>query len=682
MNLGELTAHIEVKNESALRQLAETHRAFSSLDRPIGDATGLLQQFTTVSNLPMMFNAAGAAWQLSGALGTIPAAAGAAAIILGALKLATAGFGDALKNVRDPAKFAESIKTMPPAMQDVMRSIQALVPAWDTMRNRVQETFWSGMNTHVDLLGRKYMPVVNTAMFQAANSMGSATRGIAQFLEESTTISDVSQSFGNMQTFIDTLISRFPNLVQAILDVVTVGSASLPSLSAMIGGLIDRFTAFIAKARESGQLGEWIQAGVDSLAVLGQIIANLGGLITGVFQASNSDGGTFLTTIRDLTANMLAWVQSAEGQEKIGEVFSALGQIAFALLEILPHLVSAVFTLASIFTSLPGPIQSIIGGFIGWSAIMGPLIGKFIPLIGALTGLEGSVIRTAAIWVAQWGAMAIAALTSAARMAAAWIIAMGPIGWIIAAIIALVAIIVLNWDTVTNATKAAWDAIVNFVKAAWEWITGAVKAGVDFLVNLFLNFTLVGLIIKHWETIKRVFSDGISAAVNFMKELPGKIIGALGDLGRLLFDAGKRIIQGLIDGIKNMLGAVRNAIGSVASTIRDALPFSPAKWGPLSGSGSPDIAGQRISQMLASGIRNGLDDVIRASVSLTNAASPGDDMVARLTAALPTGETFEKALELAIQRALNSSTLRLESAGAARVINTENVLNKRRLGGI
>ncbi len=180
--------------------------------------------------------------------------------------------------------------------------------------------------------------------------------------------------------------------------------------------------------------------------------------------------------------------------------------------------------------------------------------------------IAGWAVAAAAV-VAGWVVMAAQSLIQAARMAAAWFIALGPVGWIIAAVIGLVALIIANWDTVVSWTKTAWEAVTGALSDAWEWIKGIVQQGIDFLVNLFLNFTLPGLIIKHWDTIKQVFTDGINAVVNFMTSLPGKIIGAIGNLGSLLYSKGTELIQGLVNGIANAASFVGNVAKNVVNAV-------------------------------------------------------------------------------------------------------------------
>jgi len=699
VNLGELVAHVDVEIEEGLNKIRRAKSGFVDLGNTISSS---LAPLGMASNLPLVMGAISAAWELSGALGVVPALAGAAALSIGTVKLATQGFGEAMKNVRDPKAFAEDIKSLSPAAQDTARSIQGLVPQWDALQQRVQNTFFAGLNTHVEALGNTYIPVLGTAMDRTAGSFNRGAKGVAEFLEQGSTVDDVSASFGNMNTFIDQLVGTAPALVAMIVDFVTVGSESLPSLGGYIVELINRFTEFINKARESGQLGEWIQGGIDSLKILGSILFNIGGIVVAVFQGANQDGGSFLVMLQNLTGQMLAWARSAEGQEKIGELFAALGQIVFALLEILPVAAGAVFFLASAFAGLPGPVQSVLGFLIGWGVILGPLISRLMPLITLLGMLRLSMITTAAtsvatgaVWVAstvasaavviaQWIAMGAAAMARAVMMAAAWVIAMGPIGWIIAAIVALVALIIYNWDAVWAKTQEVWGAIWNFIQVAAEFIKNIVMAALKFILDLFLRYHPVGIVIQHWDAIVGAISNGVGRAIGFVTSLPGKITGALGDAGRWLIDAGKKIIQGLIDGILSMIGRAGQAIGAVVRRIRDALPFSPAKWGPLSGPGSPDLAGRTLGAMLAAGIRRSLTEVSNATVQVASAAQTSTLEAPGLAAGGVAGldlRDVEAALQRAMTKAMDQARLLIDGTGAARLVNTTNQLDSRRMGG-
>jgi len=295
-----------------------------------------------------------------------------------------------------------------------------------------------------------------------------------------------------------------------------------------------------------------------------------------------------------------------------------------------------------------------------------------------------STIASTAVVIAGWIAMGAVAMARAIMMAAAWVIAMGPIPWIIAAIIALVALIIYNWDAIWAKTQEVWGAIWNFIKQAGEFIKNIVMAALKFILDLFLKYHPVGIVIQHWDAIVGAISSGVGKAISFVTSLPGKITGALGDAGRWLIDAGKKIIQGLIDGIMSMIGAAGRAIGAVARKIRDALPFSPAKWGPLSGPGSPDLAGRTLGAMLAAGIRRSLTDVSNATVQVATAAQTSTLGAPGLAAGGVAGldlRDVEAALQRAMTRAMDQSRLLIDGTGAARLVNATNQLDSRRMGG-
>ena len=151
----------------------------------------------------------------------------------------------------------------------------------------------------------------------------------------------------------------------------------------------------------------------------------------------------------------------------------------------------------------------------------------FKPLAGILAGVAVAVL---AVSVAQKVYATYTAIASAAQTiwnAEIWAstaaLLANPMTWIVIGIIALIAVIVLV-ATKTHFFQDAWAAMTHYVSVAWNWAVSMIKQGWDLLVTLFMNFTLVGLIIGHWDAIKNGTVTAWHAVTGFVSAIPGMLV--------------------------------------------------------------------------------------------------------------------------------------------------------------
>ena len=295
---------------------------------------------------------------------------------------------------------------------------------------------------------------------------------------------------------------------------------------------------------------------------------------------------------------MIAAGVSEFGPAAIG-MAGSLAMIGMAIGPLLVQLGAMVVRLATTVAS-----YTVLFAQLAWIVISGVarMVGALLLWV-AQQVIQGaiavaSMIATAASYVASWIAMAAVAVVQAAIMAASWIAAMGPVGWVIALVVGLVALIIANWDTVvawttsawtavsgflsdtwnnitgfvsgavaavvgwitdawnnvTSTTSSAWDAVLGFITGAWNAITsfvsGAITGVVNFISDAWNN--AVRLASDAWNNIVNAVRSGASSVLSFVAGLPGQILGALGNLGSLLFNAGRSVVQGLWNGIVGM----------------------------------------------------------------------------------------------------------------------------------
>lgn len=127
-------------------------------------------------------------------------------------------------------------------------------------------------------------------------------------------------------------------------------------------------------------------------------------------------------------------------------------------------------------------------------------------------------------------------------------------------------LIIKHWDSISGWFSDLWDKVKKFTNKAWEW-----------LKKMFLNYTPHGLIIKHWDSITGWFSKLWDKVKNVFQGFVNWLKG----LGSIFVKAGANIMTSIWEGIKSMASKPVQAVQDVVKKIREFLPFSPAKRGPL-----------------------------------------------------------------------------------------------------
>ena len=169
-----------------------------------------------------------------------------------------------------------------------------------------------------------------------------------------------------------------------------------------------------------------------------------------------------------------------------------------------------------------------------------------------------------------------------------------PLGWIAVAI-GVVALVIYKY----------WKPIAGFFKGLWQGLVEGLKP----LMPLFKQIgTAIEPILK---PIKAVF-NWFKKLIQPVEDTGGKaeamgvrvgqaiagIIVKLTELVAKAFECGRKITSMLAEGIMSGLAKVKNCIVKVAQVIRDHLPHSPAKTGPLK-----DLNKVKIVETIASTIK-------------------------------------------------------------------------------
>lgn len=237
------------------------------------------------------------------------------------------------------------------------------------------------------------------------------------------------------------------------------------------------------------------------------------------------------------------------------------------------------------------------------------------PISLALAAIGGgfAAFKVASVISAVVTALKSFSATSTLATAAQWAlnIAMNanPIMLVVTAIGALVAALVWFF-TQTETGRKIWEKFTNFM--------GSVP---DRIVGFFQS--LPRKIGKIFDDAKNGAENAWNNVVNFFYSIPGRILSALGNVGGLLTNAGRSIINGLFRGLKNAWNNVTSFVSGIGEWIKDHK-------GPISYDRKLLVpAGNAIMSGLNEGLQDSFGDVKDTVSDITGLFDPINDVDAQ-----------------------------------------------------
>lgn len=101
-----------------------------------------------------------------------------------------------------------------------------------------------------------------------------------------------------------------------------------------------------------------------------------------------------------------------------------------------------------------------------------------------------------------------------------------------------------------------------------KWFSSSKNSISDFMSTFTTAFaTLSTTVSARFNEIKDAVAGRISDVITTIRSIPGKVTDAIGNLGSLLFSAGRNLIQGLINGIENAIPGLRSSLNFITNML-------------------------------------------------------------------------------------------------------------------
>ena len=479
----------------------------------------------------------------------------------------------------------------------------------------------------------------------------------------------IKDVFGNLVDWFKDVWERVAEVVPEALGRVVSWLRDLPGrILSALGGLASTVWDFVKENNPVTQMWRLVSDNWRGVAdwfreLPGRILEAIGGLATAVWD--------FIVQYHPLA--MLWRAMTGGGDESEGGVLGWLRGLPGRIVESISGLASTVWDfikewnpvamlwraitggdgeaseegIGAWFSELPGKIIGWLQGLPGavfeflqeWHplAIMWRLLDEHFPEVTALlsnfvgevitwfTDLAGNVTETVSGWVnglIDWYTdlqdRAIEIVTNIYETVTGWFTDLA----------STVATTVSGWvDDLIGFVTNLWDEWVRIVHTIRDAVIGAISGMVSTVVETVSGWVsdLLGFVTGLKDDFLDRIGDLVDGAVDWFRELPGRILSALGDLGSLLWDVGKDIIGGLVGGIKDVamapVDAVKDAASSIVGGVKGFLGMSsPSKL-------MADEIGGPMMEGVAVGIErfapDALDEIERFANEATSAGQMG-----------------------------------------------------------
>jgi phage-related protein len=396
----------------------------------------------------------------------------------------------------------------------------------------------------------------------------------------------------------------------------------------------------------------------------------------------------YLEKLVGVGARVVAWLQRMDGGTRkwvmgIGLAVAAMGPA----LVIIGKVTNGVGRMAGVVAKLSLAFGKGGKAAPAWTRGVAKVTKGLASFVRQAALAIASIARQVAAWVAETAAKVAATAATVAHTAATKAAAIAqrllnaaqsanPIGLVVAAVAALVAVIVVLWkknETFRKVVTAGWNAIKTAAVAVWSWLVGAFKKwGKGILVAVTgpigilvitavrnwskirdtaarvwgairdtaarvwgaikglvtrlwsaivgaFKLSPVGIVAAHWSKIKSGVSSAWSAIVGAVRTWWGKVTGVFSGAYNKFLSVGSSIVSGIKQGIANGWAAFeswfKGLIGKPVQWAKDVLHI-----------GSPSRVfaeiGGNVAEGLAVGIKGGERAVRRASQDLAGTTMP------------------------------------------------------------
>lgn len=295
-----------------------------------------------------------------------------------ALKLSLSGVGDAIKEGFKPdnvEKFNEALAKLSPAARSVVLEIVGNRAALQQFQRDVQQQFFLPLMGAFTALARSpALSVLKGVLGGVARDAGTAAAGVVRLITASARSGQLAAELAPVRAVFGDLVRAVPALVGMFLNLVGAGGKFVATMTGGVAGALTGFADRVNALISSGKMQEIFASMATTLGAIVGLLGNVFAILGSLFGGLAQQGGSVLSVLEQVTAQVSAFLKSAEGSQAIANLGKIIAGIGSLLTPILGPLLPLV---GSLITALAGPFAAAV-------AAVGPLLNLIVSILAEL----------------------------------------------------------------------------------------------------------------------------------------------------------------------------------------------------------------------------------------------------------------------------------------------------------
>lgn len=468
---------------------------------------------------------------------------------------------------------------------------------------------------------------------------GGTQKEMQRLIKDASKMTDVQERLG---VTVDSSSMSFDNIVAAIhvmQESMQIGGTTAREASTTIEGSVSAMKAawdnwLVGLGDDSANIGDLTGQLTDSVVVAASNVvprvAEIVGTLVGELPSIMSQAGPVITeALGTVGTTAMESLRASLGEDNplvqmIDSIIESASSLSGTFSEYLqPAIDTASVVMQALSEAFSGTGSSI-------TDVLQPALDAFLPVWQSINDLIQAAVPLIAQVVGDFISLAGSILEAA----------MPAIASIVETVSAALPLIQTIWNTVFPVIQSVTETVFGVVSSVIQTVMSVIQQVISVVLSAINGdwsgawAGIQGILEGAWDNIKTAVSVGIEGVLGFMRDLPGNILGAIGNVGELLWNAGTSIISGFLDGLKQKFEDVKSFVGGIGDWIAEhkgPIPYDLKLLVPN---------GMAIMESLHTGLERGFGPVAdlvggfadSISSELSGAMSVPDAGVSRLAA--------------------------------------------------